>query len=29
VKAASDAAPTGQVVFYRSAFALIPLAIFL
>ena len=29
VKAVSDAVPTGQIVFYRSAFALIPLAIFL
>lgn len=29
VKALSDAVPTGQIVFYRSAFALIPLVIFL
>ncbi|MEM7709931.1 MAG: DMT family transporter [Pseudomonadota bacterium] len=29
VKALSDAVPTGQIVFYRSAFALIPLAVFL
>lgn len=29
VKAASDAAPLGQIVFFRAFFALIPLAIFL
>lgn len=29
VKATSDVVPTGQIVFYRSAFALLPLAIFL
>ncbi|MEM9797003.1 MAG: DMT family transporter [Pseudomonadota bacterium] len=29
VKALSEAVPTGQIVFYRSAFALIPLAVFL
>lgn len=29
VKAVSDAVPTGQIVFYRSAFALLPLAVFL
>lgn len=29
VKALSDTVPTGQIVFYRSAFALIPLAVFL
>jgi drug/metabolite transporter (DMT)-like permease len=29
VKALSDEVPTGQIVFYRSAFALIPLAVFL
>jgi len=29
VKALSDAIPLGQIVFFRSAFALIPLVIFL
>lgn len=29
VKAASDAAPLGQIVFFRSAFALVPLIVFM